>query len=652
MSDADEAQTDTLKQRKQQRKRPRKTKTTTFPTLEELFGTQSDSWTRFHEITGTEELDNLEIYEELNKKLLDDFECFRRRDGSILIDAKTRRNAKEIQNLKEILNKNVTSTRDPQLNSVRGTILVPLNEFKNTDSMEERILNHLLLQDIPASKVTIFRKTSRRKTTLVCACITFESRTIPPTVRIGFEKVKVKEDIPKPRQCRKCWKFGHPAQYCNSTPCCPICGVPNHPMESCPHEGNQSFKGHCPNCNNDGHTAFSKKCDLYRKEAEILSTMYRQGIPKNRARRLIEEAGMFANVSYARRAAQPETSGTRTKQQQQQPSYRNQQPHQGQHNEQSHNTTSENTSNRAQPEETQAPPEEEQEAQQETVEDQMSALFSGDSEPFLSVELESTEQQSTEEVLSQVFQRKVPETGQKRKTEEAFPQSPTEEMHESRNQTSRRRCDPPTNNSNKKEEGLTRNHSQERPLSTSSPSRIKPMREKSQEEREIDPASLLSKVCIIDKSTGAISKGTTIPKTGKSSMQDDGQHNNANNCGCHTCITNLSIVKRETLNPNQRISKKFREQINKLKIYKNTPMRSHPTPCVCKTHLEKYPLQPVGIIESLHRKVSSLRTQFETGDNQKIDPRTGLPPPRPSNSSETQPTKKGNKQNISVITSR
>ena len=48
-----------------------------------------------------------------------------------MIDAKTRRNAIEVEKLQKIQNKDVNTARDLRLNLIRGTILVPLSEFKN-----------------------------------------------------------------------------------------------------------------------------------------------------------------------------------------------------------------------------------------------------------------------------------------------------------------------------------------------------------------------------------------------------------------------------------------------------------------------------------------------------------------------------------------
>ena len=221
-----------------------------------------------------------------------------------MIDAKTRRNAIEVEKLQKIQNKDVNTARDLRMNLIKGTILVPLSKFKNEENLAERIQGHLQQHNIPVSNVTVFKKNSRKGNKLTCARITFESRSMPALVRVGFEKVKVKEDIPKPRQCHTCWKLGHAKKHCESTPCCPICGTLTHTLQHCPHQGDRSYRGHCPNCNEDGHTAFSKLCALYRREEEILLTMYRQGIIKGKTRKLLADTGRYADIVYARRFAQ------------------------------------------------------------------------------------------------------------------------------------------------------------------------------------------------------------------------------------------------------------------------------------------------------------------------------------------------------------
>ena len=64
-----------------------------------------------------------------------------------MIDAKTRRNAIEVEKLQKIQNKDVNTARDLRM-KIRGTILVSLSEFKNEENLSERIQGHLQQQNI------------------------------------------------------------------------------------------------------------------------------------------------------------------------------------------------------------------------------------------------------------------------------------------------------------------------------------------------------------------------------------------------------------------------------------------------------------------------------------------------------------------------
>ena len=588
--------------RQRTRRRTAKAKAIAPPTIEELFGVSSDAWTRFYAMSIAGDLDNVEIYDELSKTLKDDFDCYRRKDGAIIVDAKTKRNSEAIQNLTKLLDREVTTLRDPRLNSVRGTILVPLREFRNQEDLDSRIYNHLERQNIPVSSVKIFKKTSRKNITLTCACITFESRTLPSVIRIGFEQVKVKEDIPNPRQCRGCWRFGHTVDNCRSPPCCPICGNADHDFNNCAFKGDKTYKGHCPNCNEKGHTAFSKMCDLYRKESEILAIMYRQGLPKNKARRVVEEMGLFAGISYAKRAARkssPDAATSQSNDQQQPPDHQSpifQPP-------------------------SQAPLKQPAQDTQQSPENLLEALFESELDPFLSVEAESVEICSSEEHPPQTHQNKQ-ETGQKRKPEEAFPHSPTDESQAHVAQANKRK-----------------NDTEAEPQSTSSP-RKPSQSPKSSKQKTVgpEPPSPMSRVVTLGEGKGAIQKKKAREK------EDDGQHRNEDDCGCHQCIKKLSIIRMEDILPGKEMSKKLREQVDKRRIYKNTALKLHPNPCLCKTHLGRsHPTSTTTITsktesltESRKGQVSNLRSKFE--EPARVDPRTGMPP-KPDKCNNSSPIK-------------
>ena len=277
----------------------------------------------------------------------------------------------------------------------------------------------------------------------------------------------------------------------------------------------------------------------------------------------------------------------------------------------------------------------------------MEILFGEDPVEFLSVEAESTEQVSSEVLPSQVLSQRIPGTSKKREREEAFNLSPSESRHEP--DTPRRRYDPDPSLGS--DSGL--------PLSTSSPTKSRTQKDQSSSRNRQgrsrrsseDPVSLFRK---LEGATGMKSKQ---PPKSAVKLQDDGQHRDVSNCGCHRCIREISVTKMEKVTPGQGVSEKLRDLIKSRRIYKSTSLNTHPTPCLCKTHLEKGSSQksspPNGKAQYDHSKgvtgassVSNFRSSFESGATQREDPGTNLPP-RPLNSK-----KEVERGQIPVYTSR
>ena len=141
-------------------------------------------------------------------------------------------------------------------------------------------------------------------------------------------------------------------------------------------------------------------------------------------------------------------------------------------------------------------------------------------------------------------------------------------------------------------------------------------------------------------------------------LQDDGQHRDVSNCGCHRCIHEISITKMEKVTPGQGVSEKLRDLIKSRRIYKLTSLNTHPTPCLCKTHLERGSTQkssplPDGKAQRDRSKgvtgtssVSSLRSSFDSGATRRKALRTNLPPRPPKSKKEVE------RGQIPVYTSR
>ena len=57
----------------------------------------------------------------------------------------------------------------------------------------------------------------------------------------------------------------------------------------CKFKGIPNFTDHCPNCNKNGHTAFSKRCDANKREMDMAFVMKYQGILHFTTRKLLED---------------------------------------------------------------------------------------------------------------------------------------------------------------------------------------------------------------------------------------------------------------------------------------------------------------------------------------------------------------------------
>lgn len=109
--------------------------------------------------------------------------------------------------------------------------------------------------------------------------LTFDTPTLPSSIRVGYLQLAIKRFVPKPIRCRKCFSFSHLSRDCTSKDLCYRCGDEKH-------ESNCNTVK-CVNCGND-HFSTSLKCPCYKNALLIkeLQTKYR--IPYGEAKRMAE----------------------------------------------------------------------------------------------------------------------------------------------------------------------------------------------------------------------------------------------------------------------------------------------------------------------------------------------------------------------------
>ena len=104
------------KPKKSKRKKKNQAKQKTHVSINALVGPQKDTWTKFFVLNFIPEnneppMSNMKIWVGLRKLLPNnEFSCVRRSDGSVLVDAKTKRNAQIIASLNELWSTKVSTS--------------------------------------------------------------------------------------------------------------------------------------------------------------------------------------------------------------------------------------------------------------------------------------------------------------------------------------------------------------------------------------------------------------------------------------------------------------------------------------------------------------------------------------------------------------
>ena len=161
-------------------------------------------------------------------------------------------------------------------------------ENDSNESICEIIKEILEDQKHSIKSVNIYERRSRKiEKNLKIAKIVFAQQTIPNSVKIGNKKIPIREEYPKPMQCRVCLKYEHTARRCRSlaTQRCFKCGSIDHTSDNC---GN-SFK--CFNCSGSHH-AFARECIFYKYHQEALTRSRRYDITIKEAKEDMKEEGL------------------------------------------------------------------------------------------------------------------------------------------------------------------------------------------------------------------------------------------------------------------------------------------------------------------------------------------------------------------------
>ena len=277
--------------------------------FEELFGPQK--WTKYFEIESPMK-DDFELYSALAKKVGTDVLFRQQKDGLRIIEAADEEQSKKLCELIEKNDPDLPVKKNKTLNVCHGTILVPSNiELGSQEFSEcsEKIKENVRIQGHQINNIITYIKPAkgRRKYPLRIAKISFEGRVLPETIVVAGQRLSVKEYVPTPRQCNKCWKYGHSVKYCKTDIyICPICSGKGHQKDRC----NQINNRMCINCQGS-HPAFSRSCVHYKREQLIVKTQFKEGLSYRAAINKLKQTGEISTYNY-KKALESKTPTTST----------------------------------------------------------------------------------------------------------------------------------------------------------------------------------------------------------------------------------------------------------------------------------------------------------------------------------------------------
>ena len=265
--------------------------------FDDLFGPQK--WTKYFEMEHAQVKDDFKLYSKLAVEVGSDVLFHHQKDGHCIIEAASEEQSEKLQQLIYAEDPNLPIKRNETLNVCHGTVIVP-NDVETGDKQfsecSEKIKENIKLQGLEVKKVETYIKPARgnRRYPLRIAKIIFEGRILPDMVVVAGQRLSVREYIPAPRQCAKCWKYGHGSKYCKSDlHVCPICGMTGHQKDNCSQKTNKM----CVNCHGN-HPAFSKACAEYKKEQLIEKVRFKEGLSYRAALNKLKQTGDITSHNY------------------------------------------------------------------------------------------------------------------------------------------------------------------------------------------------------------------------------------------------------------------------------------------------------------------------------------------------------------------
>ena len=129
-------------------------------------------------------------------------------------------------------------------------------------STEEEVLSGLVEEDVTKVR-RMNRKVNGELVATNTFVLTFRTKELPKSVRVGWLSIRVRTYVPDPTRCYRCQRFGHVAKTCKGQERCGKCSATDHGSGTC------KSVAKCASCGGD-HEAWSRTCPKFLSEREKL----------------------------------------------------------------------------------------------------------------------------------------------------------------------------------------------------------------------------------------------------------------------------------------------------------------------------------------------------------------------------------------------
>ncbi|XP_055941733.1 uncharacterized protein LOC129971781 [Argiope bruennichi] len=198
------------------------------------------------------------------------------RSGDLLVEVNSRKQAQQIQKIKNLATIPVTVNPHQSLNTSKGVITC--GELLNVP------LEVIIAEMKPQGVTNVRRITLRRDGELLETkhhILTFNTPKLPEFAYAGYIRLPVRPYIPNPLRCFHCQRFGHSKMNCRGSLTCARCAGKGHDSQEC------SAQEKCVNCSGN-HPSYSRSCPRWILEKQITTVKFKEDITYPEARRKVQ----------------------------------------------------------------------------------------------------------------------------------------------------------------------------------------------------------------------------------------------------------------------------------------------------------------------------------------------------------------------------